>query len=60
VRYVNHEGPRDQPDLARDLRVVGVEVVCTTTTEVHRYRQLRGAGYAPVLNSTYYRCLHRA
>jgi hypothetical protein len=60
VHYVNHEGPRDIPGLARDLRVVGVQVVCTMTAQVHRYNQLRAAGYTPFLNSTYYRCLHKA
>jgi hypothetical protein len=58
VRYVNGDSPRDTTGLARDLRVVGVQVVCTTALDRHRYAALRSAVYTPMLASSYYRCLH--
>lgn len=58
VHFVNDVGP-EPPGLARDLRVVGVNVVCTTAVDRHRYAVLRSAGYTPLLTSSYYRCLHR-
>jgi hypothetical protein len=60
VHYVNHDNPRDTPGLARDLRVVGVQVVCTAAQDRHRYAVLRAAGYTPLLATNYYRCLHRS
>ncbi len=59
VHYVNHDSPRDTPGLARDLRVVGVQVVCTAAVDRHRYAVLRSAGYTPLLATSYYRCLNR-
>jgi hypothetical protein len=59
VHYVNDYGPSDRPGLAHDLRVVGVEVVCTPATDLYRFSQVRAAGYAPFLTTSYYRCLQR-
>jgi hypothetical protein len=58
VHYVNGDSPRDTTGLARDLRIVGVQVVCTTAVDHHRYAALRSAVYTPMLASSYYRCLH--
>jgi hypothetical protein len=59
VHYVNDYGPAHKPGLAHDLRVVGVQVVCTPAADLERYSQVRSAGYTPFLTTTYYRCLQR-
>jgi hypothetical protein len=60
VHFVNGLTPGDQPGIAHDLDLVGVDVACTTAIDRRRYRVIRAAGFRPLLTSTYYRCLSRA
>jgi hypothetical protein len=59
VRYVNDVAPADPSVVARDLQVVGVQVVCTSLEDRHRYDVLAAAGYHHLFTSGYYRCLGR-
>jgi uncharacterized protein DUF6077 len=59
VRYVNNAGSDSPSALARDLRVLGVQVACTRLEDRHRYDVLAAAGYHPLFTSGYYRCLER-
>jgi hypothetical protein len=59
VHAVNDDVPPDRPGLARDLRILGVDVACTTITDRVLFDRIRAAGYTPFLTTTYYRCLHK-
>ncbi|WP_151082217.1 DUF6077 domain-containing protein [Nocardioides cynanchi] len=59
VHAVNDDIPADTPGLGRDLRVLGVDVACTSILDGRLFRRFRAAGYTPLLTTTYYRCLHK-
>jgi hypothetical protein len=59
VHYVNGLLPGNEPGIAHDLDLVGVDVACTTALDRHRYRVIRAAGFHPLLTTNYYRCLTR-
>ncbi|MGI8523001.1 MAG: DUF6077 domain-containing protein [Nocardioides sp.] len=58
LHLVNHTTPWRGLDLARDLRVVGVDVACLRLPDVRRAAALEGAGFGPLATNGSYRCLH--
>jgi hypothetical protein len=56
---VNDTVSTTPPDLAGALRRVGVDVVCTLSTDTGPYDAVRALGYRPLLATADYRCLHR-
>jgi hypothetical protein len=55
--FVNDAESPAPRDLAGALRRVGVDVVCTLSTDPGRYAAVRALGYRPLLATADYRCM---
>lgn len=59
VHFANHQGHPTGPQIAKALRVIGVDEVCLPRLAFDRLLLLRSLGYEPVPSSYWYVCLTR-